>query len=159
MKQSGPELAAEYSFSQFRSWVERAARDWGGQVQSAAGDGFMAVFPSDAAAVRAARHLQEDLPRFNAQQNHLPVPFRIRCGVSAGDVAIEPGTPPGHLHSAVVDRAAALQKQADPGDILVDGSVSPAALQEIGLSPTPGDPAAAGRVYSWRGGARPNLPT
>jgi class 3 adenylate cyclase len=127
-------------------------------VQSAAGDGFMAVFPSDAAAVRAARHLQEDLPRFNAQQNHLPAPFRIRCGVSAGDVAIEPGTPLGHLHSAVVDRAAALQKQAEPGDILVDGDISSAALQELGLSPTPAQPADATRAYSWRRGATGNLP-
>jgi class 3 adenylate cyclase len=153
MKRDAPELAVEYSFGQYRRWVEERVRESGGEMQSAAGDGVMCVFPTDLGAVRAARELQEGLARFNAEQNRLPTPFRIRCGASTGEVAMEPGVPIGHLYSAVIDRAAALQKRAEAGDILVSAEMAGAAALELGnLTPLPeaigGEPA-----FSWRGGS------
>jgi class 3 adenylate cyclase len=150
LKRDASELAVEYSFGQFREWVERKVLTHGGEMQSAAGDGVMALFPSDAGAVRAARELQEELPRFNREQNRLSGPFRIRCGVSAGEVPIEEGIPIGHLHSPVIDRAAALQKRAEPGDILVSSEVTAAALLELGgLTPLP-EPVAGEPAFAWR---------
>jgi class 3 adenylate cyclase len=150
MKRNAPELAVEYSFGQYRRWVEQTVRECGGEMQSAAGDGVMCVFPTDLGAVRAARELQEGLSRFNAEQNRLPTPFRVRCGASAGEVAIEPGVPLGHLYSAVIDRAAALQKRAAPGDILVSGEMAGAASIELhGLTPLP-ELVAGGPALSWR---------
>jgi prepilin-type N-terminal cleavage/methylation domain-containing protein len=150
MKRNAPELAVEYSFGQYRRWVEQTVRECGGEMQSSAGDGVMCVFPTDLGAVRAARELQEGLPRFNAEQNRLPAPFRVRCGASAGEVAIEPGVPLGHLYSAVIDRAAVLQKRAAPGDILVSGEMSGAASMELhGLAPLP-ELVAGGPALSWR---------
>jgi len=158
MKQGAPELAVEHSFGQFRLWAGEVVRACGGEVQSAAGDGLMAMFAADAGAVRAARRLQEDLPRFNAGQNRLALPFRLRCGISAGEVAIEEGMPLGHLHSAVIDRAASLQKRAEPGDILVSGELAAAGLTELGgLAPLP-EPAGGQPVFSWRAGAMRALP-
>jgi class 3 adenylate cyclase len=61
---------------------------------------------------------------FNTKHNHLPTPFRIRCGVSSGTVAIVDGTPIGHLQSAVIDRAANLQKSAQPGGIEIDSAIN-----------------------------------
>jgi class 3 adenylate cyclase len=152
MKRDASELAVEYSFSQFRLWVERIVAKNGGEMQSAAGDGVMCVFPTDTAAVRAARQLQEGLPRFNEERNRLPTPFRIRCGVSAGHVALEEGMPLGHLHSPVIDRAAALQKQAAPGGLLVGGEVAAAALMELeGARPLP-EPVDGAPAFSWRAG-------
>jgi class 3 adenylate cyclase len=156
MKRSAPELAVEHSFGQFRRWVEEMARAHGGEVQSAAGDGMMGLFPTDAGAVRAARQLQEGLPRFNAEQNHLSMPFRVRCGVSAGEVAIEEGVPLGHLQSPVIDRAAALQKRAEPGDILVSAEVTAAALAELGRLEALPEPVVGAPAFSWRT-ARPPL--
>jgi class 3 adenylate cyclase len=134
--------------------VEQVIRAHGGEVQYAAGDGVMCLFPTDAGALHATRQLQEGLMSFNAEHNRLPLPFRIRCGVSAGEVAIEEGTPLGHLQSPVIDRAAALQKQAEPGSVVVSSEVTAAALIELGdLTPLPA-PVVGEAAFSWRGGAR-----
>jgi class 3 adenylate cyclase len=151
MKREAPALAVEYSFRQFREWAEGIVRDCGGQLQSAAGDGMMSLFPADALALRAARQLQEGVDRFNAERNHLPAPFRLRCGVSAGAVAVDAETPLSHLHSPVIDRAAVLQKHAAPGDILVGPELAEAALRELdSLSRLP-DPVEGEPAFSWRG--------
>jgi class 3 adenylate cyclase len=150
MKRSGSSIAVERSFGQFRQWVEQAVHAHGGEVQYAAGDGVMCLFPSDATALRAARQLQEKLPRFNAEHNRLPLSFQIRCGVSAGEVAIEEGVPLGHLQSAIIDRAAALQKRAEPGGILLSGEVAAAALIELGPLEPLGAPVAGEPAFEWK---------
>jgi class 3 adenylate cyclase len=145
---TGDELAVEHAFVQYHRWVEQVVCAHGGRVHATAGDGVMCLFddiggPFDASpetrAVRAARDLQTRLATFNeAQQACLSAPLRIRCGVSAGEVAIEPGVPVGHLQSAVIDRAATLQKRAAPGDIVVDHETAVTALTELGaLAPLP----------------------
>jgi class 3 adenylate cyclase len=160
MKRSAPELAVEHAFGLYRIWMEGVVRAHGGEMESAAGDGVMAIFPTDAGALKAARQLQEELPRFNQAQSHLPQPFHIRCGVSAGEVAIEEGMPLGHLHSPVIDRAAALQKRAAPGDIVVSGEVTATALVELGGLAPLSDPIAGEPAFSWQAGlpANPSLP-
>jgi class 3 adenylate cyclase len=159
MKRQGTELAVEYSFGQFRQWVEEVVRAEAGEMQSAAGDGMMCVLATDAGAVRAARRLQEGLAQFNTAHNRLPTPFRIRCGVSAGEVAIEAGMPLGHLQSSVIDRAAALQKQAAPGEILIGDELADVARAELGsLSRLP-EPVAGFPALCWRSDSRhPALP-
>lgn len=152
MKRSASELAVEHSFSQYRTWVEEVVQAQNGEMQSAAGDGVMALFRTDAGALRAARQLQEGLPRFNAEQNRLPMPFRIRCGVSAGEVAIEEGIPLGHLQSPVIDRAAALQKRAEPGDIAVSGELAATARVELGQLVPLSEPVGDTPAFSWRAG-------
>jgi class 3 adenylate cyclase len=149
MKLGADPLAMEYSFGQFRTWAEGVIRAAGGALQSTAGDGMMAVFEDDAAALRAARRLQSEIPAFNSGINRLSQPFSLRVGVSAGEVALEPGMPLGHLNSAVVDRAAALQKRGLPGDVVVSAELAATALVELGgLAPLPeevhGQPA-----FSW----------
>ena len=124
MKRGAPELAVEYSFNQYRRWVEAVVISSGGEAYNTAGDGVMCAFREDAAALRAARHLQGQIGDFNRDHNRLAIPFRIRCGVSAGELAIDPGTPLGYLQSAVIDRAAHLQNQAEPGDIVVGSELA-----------------------------------
>ena len=128
---------------------ESAIAAAGGEVCSTAGDGLMCMFSEEAAAARAARELQAGLPRFNAERNRLPLPFRLRCGISAGEVALEPGIPLGHLHSPVIDRAAFLQKRAEPGGVLVGAEAATAAAAELeGLAPLP-EPVASQTVFAW----------
>jgi class 3 adenylate cyclase len=154
MKRSASEFAVELSFGQYRRWVEEVVRANDGEMQSTAGDGMMGIFPTDTGAVRAARQLQDRLQHFNAEQNRLPMPFRIRCGVSAGEVAIQEGIPLGHLQSVVIDRAAVLQKRAEPGDILVSGEAGAAALLELGGVSPLSEPIAGEPAFSWRAGVR-----
>ncbi len=126
MKRQASELEVEFSFRKFQQWVEEFIRAQGGEMQAVAGDGMMCLFHTDAAAVRAARELQAGLPQFNVALNRLPTPFRVRCGVSAGEVAIEPGRAIGRLQSAIIDRAANLQKRAQPGGIVLSAEVAAA---------------------------------
>lgn len=144
------DLATEYSFGRFQAWAERTVRECGGELHAAAGDGLMCMFARDADAIRAARRLQEELPLFNQQWNRLTDPFRIRCGVSAGDVPVSPGGSIGQLQTPVIDRAAILQKRGNPGEVLVGSEVAGAALVELGgltalAEPLFGDPA-----FVWR---------
>ena len=153
LKRSGDELLVEYTFNQYRRFVEELVVSEGGQVQSTAGDGTMAMFSTDAAAVRAALRLQSELAVFNAQHNRLPRPFHIRCGINAGEVALLPGQPIGHLQSAVIDRAAALQKSAPADDIVVSGDLSAeglATLERYGRHAA--SPEGGVRGFSWRAG-------
>jgi class 3 adenylate cyclase len=150
MKAGAGELEVEHSFGQFRAWVEETVRAHGGKLHTAAGDGMMCIFPDDASAVRAAWDLQQGIEAFNIDRSRLPQPFRIRCGLSAGSVAMEPGVSIGHLNSPVVDRAALLQKAAEPGDIILGKELAATALVELGgVAPLPGE-VGGERVFSWR---------
>ncbi len=150
MKRAGTPLTVEYSFGQFQRWVIDVVQRWEGEIQSAAGDGMMGLFPSDAKALRAARQLQEEVDRFNADHNRLPLPFRIRCGVSAGEVAVGAGEAIGHLQSVIIDRAAALQKRAEPGSILLSGEVAATALIELGPMSPLDEPIGGEPAFEWR---------
>ena len=149
MNRAGTPLTTEYSFGQYQRWVNEVVQRWGGQTTNSAGDGVMCLFPSDTQALRAARQLQEELSRFDAEHNRLPQAFRIRCGVSAGEVAVGGGEAIGQLQSAVIDRAAALQKRAEPGGILVGGEVAATALLELGPVTPLDDPIGGEPAFEW----------
>ncbi len=126
LRQSATLVAVDYSFGQFRSWVEELVRGCGGEMQT--GVNLTATFPTDAQAMRAARLLQERLPQFNQSLNRLPLPFLLRAAVSAGDAN----------SSLASQRNAALLRNANPGDTLVSSEVGAAALAELGqLTPLP----------------------
>ncbi|MBX7133098.1 MAG: adenylate/guanylate cyclase domain-containing protein [Fimbriimonadaceae bacterium] len=149
MKHHQEELLVEHSFSRYTRWVAEVAARFGGEIQAAAGDGVMCAFPDEASALRAAVALQQGIGEFNSTHNRLPRPFRIRCGVSAGEVPWEPGTPIGLLQSPVIDRAAAMQKVAAPESIVVSQEVEEIAKVELGqLTPIP-DPIAGVSASSW----------
>jgi class 3 adenylate cyclase len=150
MKRGGSPLAVEYSFGQFQRWIEEVVERWGGQTQSAAGDGVMCLFPSDAQALRAAREMVKGIPHFNSEENRLPLPFRVRCGVSSGEIAIDAEEAIGGLQSSIIDRAAALQKRAEPGSILVSSEVAAAALIELGPLTPLDEPISGGPAFEWR---------
>lgn len=150
MKAGADPLSVEHSFGQFRAWVEETVRGHGGEMQSAAGDGMMCVFRDEASAIRAARELQDRIELFNMERNRLPAPFQVRCGVTAGAVALEPGMPIGHLNSPVLDRAAAFQKRAQPGDIVLGSEVAAAGLVELGGVAALPELVNGERVFSWK---------
>jgi class 3 adenylate cyclase len=151
MKRAGTSLTAEYTFGQFQRWIDQVVQQCAGETYTPAGDGVMCRFGSDAEALRAARRLQQELARFNEEHNRLPQPFRIRCGVSAGEIAFEAGSPISGLRSAIIDRAAALQKRAAPGGILVSGEVAAAALMELGPLTPLAEPIAGEPAFEWTG--------
>jgi class 3 adenylate cyclase len=150
MTRSAEALPVEYSFNRYKSWVEKTVKNFGGELHGVAGDGIMSMFPEGASAVRAAYQLQQEIEQFNATQNQLPMPFQIRCGVSAGDVPAVEGTDIQALQSPIIYRAAALQKQAEPGDIVVGEEVAGDALHildNLSLLPSTEE---GERAFSWK---------
>ncbi|HRF58782.1 MAG TPA: adenylate/guanylate cyclase domain-containing protein [Fimbriimonadaceae bacterium] len=148
MKASGNALVIEHAFSRYQKWIAETAAEFGGEVQAAAGDGAMCMFPSEAGALRAARKLQTEINAFNTKDNPLGIPFTLRCGISVGDVPWSERTPIGKLQSPVIDRAAALQKSAAPGQIVVEADVAATALIELGsLDPVASGP--EGPAFGW----------
>lgn len=151
MKLEASDLAVEHSFGRLHRWLGDEVRACGGELHSAAGDGMMCLFADETQALRAARRIQEGIHRFNREQNRLGVPFRLRCGVSAGEVAIEPGTPLGSVQSAIIDRAAALQRRAGPGGVVVGSETLAAAQAELGSLIVLPEPAADTPAFAWPG--------
>ena len=150
MKQNAPELDVEFSFGSLRSWTEQVILAYGGQVHSAAGDGMMAMFHDDLSAVRAGRWLQEGIKQFNDSQNRLPLSFRVRCGISAGELAIDAQASLGNVYSPIIDRAAALQKAAEPGELLIGAELQDAATIEFGALSTRTDVPGQSVTLRWR---------
>jgi hypothetical protein len=154
IRRDAPEALAAHSFAQFREWAEGLVRECGGECRAAGDDGLTGIFPTDEGAVSAARRLQEGMDRFNADRNRLATPFRARCGLTAGRVAGGGEQPPDPLQAAFIERAAELQRQADPGDILLSGELAAAGLLELRLLAPLDREAGKDPVFSWRAGQR-----
>jgi class 3 adenylate cyclase len=131
LKRISSELAVEFTFGEWRRFIETVVKAEGGELQIAAGDGAMCIFRDEASAVRAGQRILSELADFNTQKNRLPEPLRIRAGVNTGIVAWEPGTPIGFLQSTVIDEAARLQKETEPNTLALP------------------DPESAGKVIVW----------
>ena len=72
------------------------------------------------------------VPEFNATKNRLADPFRIRCGIAEGKIGIDARTPLGQIQSPVLDRAAFLQKYAEPGSVVVSKELIESAMPVLG---------------------------
>jgi adenylate cyclase len=89
-----------------------------GRIVSTAGDSLLAEFASVVQAVDCAVQIQRELAERNAT---LPVERQmlVRIGINLGDVIVENDD----LYGDGVNIAARLQAMADPGGILISGSV------------------------------------
>ena len=90
----------------------------GGRVVNTWGDGLIADFPSVVEAVQCAVEAQQEL---GARNGDLPAEERLefRIGINLGDVMVEEDD----LYGEGVNVAARLQALADPGGIMISGTV------------------------------------
>ncbi|NWG93105.1 MAG: adenylate/guanylate cyclase domain-containing protein, partial [Parvularculaceae bacterium] len=102
-----------------RAAFERVVANRRGRIFHAAGDGFLAEFPSAADGVLAALEFVADI---RARNNLSPTSpgAAVRAGVHAGDVVEQPG---GDLLGHGVNVAARLQGEAEPNGVLVSLAV------------------------------------
>jgi len=151
LKRGEAELTVEYSFGEFRQWVEEIAAAHGGQALPSVTEGVLCVFPDGTSAARAARQVQETLRRFNDANNRLARPFRVRCGISGGEVTAGSLQPDGRPQSWLVDHAISLQRTAAPGDILISESAAGPALGVLGALARAAQPVEGEPAFTWRG--------
>ena len=100
-----------------------------GRIVSTAGDGVLAEFPSSVMAVQSAVDIQRQL----AERNQKLEPDRqmwFRIGINLGDVIVERDD----IFGDDVNIAARLQSMAEPGGILISGTVFDQVKNKLGLS-------------------------
>lgn len=105
------------SFERWRDWVRNMVEQFDGQVLNSNGDELMCFFESSHQAVRGASAVLDRLDGFNAEQNLLELPFRLRMGVHTGDSLVDRSR--GVAFSCVLDTAGHLQKHAQTNGLLI----------------------------------------
>ena len=100
-----------------RELVATCLADHHGTEVSVQGDGVLARFPDEVAAVRSAVDIQRALDR---QREHTGFAPRVRIGVHAGE-AVADGL---DLVGNVINLAARVTSEADPDEVLVTESVA-----------------------------------
>lgn len=101
----------------YRQTVGTCLGAHGGTEVNVAGDGVLACFDGEVAAVRCAVDLQRALER---QRQETGFALRVRIGVHAGDVVDDDGDLVGH----VVNLASRVTDDADPDEVLVTEAVA-----------------------------------
>jgi class 3 adenylate cyclase/tetratricopeptide (TPR) repeat protein len=90
-----------------------AVTAYGGQVLRWTGDGLKASFPTASASVAAAIEMHRAVARYGRRPEAV-APFRLRIGLSAGEVVYEDDDD----HGVAVIEAARLEALAEPGETL-----------------------------------------
>lgn len=119
IKANNDQLDVEYTFGEYHGFVETVARKFGGQLHSTAGDGVTLVFEQPVAGYRAGRALLAGLFEFNSFRNRLGDRIAIRCGCHTGSVHAAGDNLQRVNFAHVIDVAAHMQKQAEPGTMMV----------------------------------------
>lgn len=103
--------------SRHRETVGRCLRAHGGAEVSIAGDGILARFADETAAVRCAVDIHRALRQQQQETGFAP---RVRTGVHAGEVVVTEG---GDVLGGVVNLACRVAGEAEPDEVLVTEAV------------------------------------
>lgn len=139
----------EHDFREFRKMVDaEVAR---GMLKSAwTPDGAMICYDSLEHAIRGAQEMLRRLPSFNRKTRMMQTPFRVRCGINAGNVQYDAATPMEEMSHNVIDVAGHMQKYADPDTIYVATDLIAGHKMSRGFQPV--DMEVDGyAVSAWRG--------
>ena len=98
--------------------VDQQIAEHSGRIFKLVGDGILAEFPSVVEAVRAAGHIQQAVPVWNANRNATQ-PIELRIGVNLGDVIVDGDD----LHGDGVNVASRLEALAQPGGLCISDAV------------------------------------
>jgi adenylate cyclase len=113
----------------YKGVMTTAIAEHRGRLVSTAGDGVLAEFPSSVMAVQTAVAIQREL----GERNQKLAPDRqmwFRIGINLGDVIVERDD----IFGDDVNIAARLQSMAEPGGILISGTVFDQVKNKLSLS-------------------------
>ncbi len=103
--------------SRYRSLVRAAFAARGGEEVGTQGDGFLGRFPSPAEAVLCGVDIQREM---GDVQDHSELDLRVRIGIHAGEAVEDDGD----LIGRVVNLAARVTSEAEPGEVIVTEPVA-----------------------------------
>lgn len=123
MKTGEDKLLVEHAFVEYRRVVEKILTKYNVWKASWTPDGIMACFFDVQNALGAARELLEKLKWFNSEVSQLQTPFRIRCGLNAGEVMFPATSSVEEVSDETIDLAGHLQKEAHPNSVWVTATL------------------------------------
>jgi class 3 adenylate cyclase len=158
MKTENDALSVEFTFSEYHRYIETIANRHGGRIHSTAGDGVICVFDEPSHGFDAGRAMLGGLFEFNTFRNRLNSSIELRAGLHTGTVSA-PGNDASRVDFAhVIDLAAHLQKEAEPGTLAVSKIAAtdlPRGLDSVGNDRFSID---GFEAALWRPRSRPSLP-
>jgi class 3 adenylate cyclase len=123
MKQGSDREKVARSFDSYEAMVEEILRQTGAWKQVWTADGLMACYLDIDHALDAAQRVLQGLNAFNSQQNELPSPFRVCCGMNEGEVAIFEDSKLHKVADHAIDVAGHMQKNARPNSLWLSSEV------------------------------------
>ncbi len=148
MRSGADEAAIAASFQAYESFVRSLLEENNVWKQAWTADGARGCFLQREHAVLAAQRILRGLDEFNSVSNRLPNPFRVRCGVAEGDVAIPEDAPLERVVEHVIDLAGHLQKMARPNTLWMPAEVHDKLVDQSGYQLA--DQTMQGRnIYEW----------
>ena len=114
---SRDEDAAMQLVEVFQAVTRKSVQERGGTVIKFLGDGGLAVFPSADAAVRAGLAVRRD---FESRATVAGPPARLRIGIHVGEVISKPD---GDVYGDGVNTAARIEREAEPGQVVISEDV------------------------------------
>ena len=123
MKQGKTQTDISASFQAYEEMLRKIFEKFGVWKQAWTPDGVMLCFLQRDMAVGAAVRTLQSLKKFNATENRLGVPFKVRCGLNEGEVAIYDDSKLEKVADHVIDVAGHMQKHADEDTLWISEHV------------------------------------
>jgi len=163
MKTGETPTAIAASFQAYEELLRRVFRKNKAWKQSWTPDGVLICFRETQKAVRSAQQVLGTLPQFNSTENRLRMPFRVRCGVTEGELALFDDTNLSTFSDPVIDTAGKLQHEARANALCVAEEVASALADGSEFRRT-GRVVDGRNVYEWSleplpPGAEPSMET
>lgn len=135
MKSGASDADIAATFQAYEEMVRKILLDHGAWKQAWTPDGVMVCFLDPNLALTAAKSLLLSLKAFNEAENRLPVPFRVRCGLNVGEVAIFEDSKLEKIADHIIDVAGHMQKYATPDTLLLPEEVWDRFQDKTGFRP------------------------
>jgi class 3 adenylate cyclase len=123
MKVGENPTAIAATFQAYEEMVKRILESHGIWKSVWTPDGVMACFLDHQLALRAGQQILVSLPAFNAGQNRLKTPFKVRCGLNEGEVVIFEDSQLEKVSDAAIDIAGHMQKFASENALQIGESL------------------------------------
>jgi adenylate cyclase len=112
----------------YRTAMARLVERHDGRIVNTWGDAVIAEFASVVEAVQCAVEIQQEISNQDSDPPHAP-PMRFRIGINLGDVMVDGAD----IYGDGVNIAARLQELAEPGGVVISGSVYDQVYNKLSL--------------------------
>jgi class 3 adenylate cyclase len=135
MKVGEHETQVAATFQAYEEMLRKIFDQFGAWKQAWTPDGVMICFLDHELAVAAGQRVLQSLKKFNESENKLRTPFRVRCGLNEGEVAIYEDSKLEKVADHVIDVAGHMQKHGRENAMWVPAELYTGLTNKSGFRP------------------------